>query len=234
MQEKITAYTEAFEDRFAEFLSLPRADAFPLTEQDRILVKNSHIILPAETKLSDWDMYCQVDGPLVTIPVLREMREFIRAWKGFDLVGDYTTDLPQHMESHAFQSVARHLHQIHFMGTLADVRFAPFFDIHLLGADREMMRAFYESIDFDSSDYVDWSILTCWRKMRRTGASTADEILYDPKLWSIRDTWIRSVLSLLSKEERAVASTDPLRFFSQHFRDRPEFASAVQLLEAGV
>lgn len=221
LNREISVYIRAFNEKFGEFLTSPDINSVLPEDHVRAVISDMHMILPAQQKFSDWDIYCNVDPSKINLEVLNEMRAFVMGWKDFDLVRDYATCNPFHLAARAYQSVGiGKLHCVQFMGLIKDEDFAPFLDLHIIGVEQSMLEAFYAPIcKLEDTGYLDWSILTFWRKFRRTG-----------EMYKDRTTYQRSIYPALTQEQKECIDRDTKGFLKIYFKPTLEFDTAVSFL----
>lgn len=219
ISQKIINFTKSFENKFKDFLIEPESNFTQSHEKDRLVIVNKSIILLAQQKLSDWDVYYYVNKDKINVDVLNEMREFISNWTDFDLIKDYITDNPLHINAGAYQSI-ENIFWVQFMGMIKDESFAPFIDIHIIGTDKNTLIDFYSPISkMNGTGYLDWSILTLWRKFCKSG-----EIDKNGEMFS------RSIYPALSSEQAKEINLDLISFFKTYFKDKSEFKKAYDFL----
>lgn len=222
MPSPLEDFIQKFEERFSKYLIEPNTERFAQPDLDRMIVRHRHVTLPAESRASDWDVYCWANPDVLTVDVLKEMRAFYMAAPQFELMRDYATSHPAHVEARAFQSTGEKLYHVQFMGTMVGETYAPFVDMHVLNVPAGILHEFYKEIcdDAVSQGYLDWSVLTIWRKTLKSGEFRTDTTIYQ-----------RSVVPALAADHAELIAADPFAFFDAYFSGRAEFAPAVSFLK---
>lgn len=213
LNEKISKYTAAFFERFKDYLVIPQVLPIQPEDNERVVTNGLQAVLPAREKFSDWDIYCLVDNTKVNLTILKEMRDFIFSYKDFTLTRDYVTCNEAHIKAGAYQSVEGNLYWMQFMTFLNDTDNAPFADIHIFGIPTEMLEAFYSPISkTEDTGYLDWALITLWRKYRKTGEINKDDSFY-----------VRSIYPVLSPKQKESTDKDMPDFLQSYFENRLEF-----------
>ncbi len=175
-------------------------------------------VLPATTKYSDWDIYINLNPEKANISLLQKIDEFVKSFSDFDLVRDFATDAEYHSKAYQRTSNLKH---IQYMAFLPKESFAPFVDIHIDGVGKNLMGEFYNSKKGNlSQGYLDWAILTYWRKIMRGEGDKLSE-------------WVeRSILPAFDEEDKDQIRANPKDFFKNYFKNRPEFDQASGFLSS--
>ena len=221
INNKILRFIKAFQNKFGSFLINPGTKNMPKHEKHRLIIKNNVAILPTQNKFSDWDLYYYVDDKKVDEKILQNMRNFIFDWKDFSLIRDYVTKNPLHMKEKSYQSF-NNLFWVQFMGIIKNEKSGPFLDIHIIGSSKETLKKFYSSIkNIDDEGYLDWSIITLWRKFCISGEIEKNKEMFK-----------KSVYPALTIEEKIIIDTDPKIFFKKYFQNKKDFESVFSFLSS--
>ncbi len=224
MDQKIQNFTKQFHDTFREFLVNPDLPViykdYPET-LERATVQNSSIVIPAREKFSDWDIFCYVDTNKVTLEVLNTMHDFVVTWPDFSIVEDYVTANPLHTNQPTYQSLgSEKLLCVQFMGIFSHENQSPLVDFHIYGIELSLLQNFYTNLCTPEYDgYLNWSMITLWRKLRRTGEINTEDSLYK-----------KAVYAVLSESEQKQITENPTAFFNHHFANKPKYKEVVEFL----
>ena len=158
----------------------------------------------AEHKFSDWDIHCSTKDNVCDISLLKDMEFFIRSFDGFSNPGLILTSHPVHINEKYHFIDSKNILQ--FMAFTPDSKFAPFIDIHVENILPMTLKDAYAKVV--GNEFIDWIIVTYWRK-RRNGAEA--EMLS----WLL-DIYILPVFPAIA----TVIKEDPILFCESHLTNR--------------
>lgn len=221
MNKKVEVFLETFEKRFFMYIRTPDLEKFAKSDLMRGIVRNFSFVLPATEKLSDWDIYFELDDSKVNSKILKEIRKFIIDYFDFEVIDDLITFDKRHTNSKAYQRIDKP-YFLQFMGFLKDENSGPFLDIHIAGLNTELMKDFYITIqDECSRTYIEWCMVTVLRKLMKGTLSDETKLYFVDR--GIKPVFLKKDLSAIDK--------NLTKFFIDYLSKNKKFSSIVDFLK---
>jgi len=191
----VSEFIEFFENRFGAILGRTRTK-----RKNVIRILHFEMFAPKK-RYSDWDLECRLKPGAATIRNVKAIDRFVTRFSGFAYAKRFLTFSKKNR--HLWQHIDR-IKWLQFMAFMPEEKSAPFFDLHINGVGRRVLKGAYGKKR--NPQFLEWAMLTSWRKLKNNDRKWA-KIL-------IRRYVLPSVPGRLHKK----ALADPARFFGSRLK----------------